>query len=99
MKCFMSLRSSADNENQRSLHMVLSVTRHAGAGRHPSDPPRLNTGLRRDDGPQVTIPQVNMPKATIFYAGTKDTKGSQAYSPTSCASCLRGEKSLRQFTV
>jgi len=51
----MSLPSSADNENQLSLHMVLSLTRYAGAGRHPSDPPHLDTDLRRDDGPRVTI--------------------------------------------
>jgi len=73
-KFFMSLRSSADNENQRLLIMVQSLTRHAGAGRHPSDPPRLDTGLRRYDGPRVTIPQVDIPRATIFEGDTKYPK-------------------------
>jgi len=53
--------------------MVLSLIRHAGAGRHPSDPPHLDIGLRRYDGPHVTIPQVDIP-ATIFEGRKKRTK-------------------------
>ena len=70
----MSLRSTANNEIQRSRPVALSLTHHAGAGRHPSDPPHLDTGLRRYDGPRVTIPQVDIPTATLFEGGKKSTK-------------------------
>jgi len=73
----MSLRSSPEYETQRSLDMVVCLTRHAGAGRHPSDPPRLDTGLRRYDGILVPIRRLDIPRATIFEGGTKDTKGSE----------------------
>ena len=88
----MSLRSTANNENQRSRPVALSLTRHAGAGRHPSDPPHLDTGLRRYDGPRVTIPQVDIPTASLFEGGHEEHEVRKTYCPKpSCPSRLRGE--------
>jgi len=80
--------------------MVLALTRHAGAGRHPSDPPQLDTDLRRYDGPHVTIPQGDIPRVTIFDGEHEDHEVWKiSYPNPSCPEpvlslaegCLRGE--------
>ena len=77
----MSWRTPRNYEKQRTLNMAIALSRHAGAGRHPSPPPRLDTGLRRYDGNLVPIRWLDIPRATIFEGGTEVAEFGVFFNP------------------
>ncbi len=60
--------------------MVVSLLRHAGAGRHLGDGEEgMDTGFHRYDGRLMPIRRIDRTCACIFEGGTKDRKVSEAY--------------------